>query len=69
MLKKTYTIPDMHCANCVMRLESLEDELEGVRSIKASYHKLTFEIEYDEHVLGEEAIKKAIVELGYQVQG
>lgn len=69
MLKKTYTIPDMHCANCVMRLESLEDELKGVRSIKASYHKLTFEIEYDEYVLGEEAIKKAIVELGYQVQG
>ena len=68
MVKKTFTIPDMHCANCVMRLESLEDELEGVRSIKASYHKLSFEIEYDERVLAEEEIKKAIVGLGYQVK-
>ncbi len=68
MLKKKYTIPDVHCANCVMRLEGLEDELEGVRSIKASYHKLTFEIEFDERVLDEEKIKRAIVDLGYQVQ-
>jgi copper chaperone len=69
MVKRIFKIPDMHCANCVMRLESLEDELEGVRSITASYHKLTFEIEYDECVIAEDTIKKAIVKLGYQVEG
>jgi len=68
MIKKTFTIPYMHCANCVMRLEALEDELKGVRSITASYHKQTFEVEYDGGVITEETIKKAIVDLGYQVK-
>lgn len=68
MVKKTFKIPDMHCANCVMRLESLEDDLEGVSSITASYHKQTFEVDFDERVIAEETIKKAIVKLGYQVQ-
>jgi copper chaperone len=68
MIKKTFKIPDMHCSNCVMRLESLEDELEGVRSITASYHKQSFEVEFDEKVISEEQIKQAIVRLGYTVQ-
>jgi hypothetical protein len=30
-----------------MKLESLEDTLDGVREINASYHKLQMTIEYD----------------------
>jgi copper chaperone CopZ len=67
MLKKVYHIPDMHCSACVMRLEGLEDELEGVRSIRASYQKQTFEVEFDEALIPEEEIRKAVVELGYTI--
>jgi copper chaperone CopZ len=36
MIKKTFKIPDMTCTNCAMKLESLEDILEGVKEINAS---------------------------------
>lgn len=66
MLKKTFKIPDMTCSNCAMKLESLEDTLEGVREINASYHRLEMVIEYDETRLTEEQIIAAVKKKGYQ---
>jgi copper chaperone CopZ len=68
MIKKTYHISDMHCSSCAMRLEGLEDTLNGIRNIKASYRKQTLEFEFDETVLKEAEIFKAIADLGYTVQ-
>lgn len=64
-MKKAYRIPDMHCTHCAMTLESLEDELEGIRSIRASYHKQLLEVDYDEQVLAEEQLLAAIRKLEY----
>jgi copper chaperone CopZ len=49
-----------------MELESLEDTLEGVREINASYHKLQMIVVYDEHKLTEEQIIAAVQKKGYQ---
>jgi copper chaperone CopZ len=65
MIKKTFKVPDMTCSNCAMKLESLEDTLEGVREINASYHKLTMVIEYDETRLTDEQIVAAVKKKGY----
>lgn len=65
MLKKTFKIPDMTCSNCTMELESLEDTLEGVKEINASYHKLEMVIEYDESKLTDEQIMAAVKKKGY----
>ncbi len=65
MLKKTFTIPDMTCSNCAMKLESLEDTLEGVKEINASYHRLEMVIEYDESKLTDEQIVAAVKKKGY----
>jgi copper chaperone CopZ len=65
MIKKVFRITDMHCSNCAMRIESLEDELEGVRSISASYRKGQMVVEYDETRLGDEAILLAVKKQGY----
>lgn len=65
MIKKTFIIPDMTCSNCAMKLESLEDTLEGVKEISASYHKLKMLIEYDETKLTEEQIVAAVKKKGY----
>jgi copper chaperone CopZ len=67
MIKKTFKIPDMTCSNCAMKLESLEDTLDGVKEINASYHKLQMVIEYDETKLTEEQIIAAVKKKGYQV--
>jgi copper chaperone CopZ len=66
MIKKTFKIPDMSCTNCAMKLESLEDILDGVKEINASYHKLQMVIEYDEARLTEEQIIAAVKKKGYQ---
>lgn len=67
MIKVNYQVPDMHCPNCVMRLEGLEDVLPGIKKIKASYHKQQLEIVYDELVLTEAEILAAADHLGYTV--
>ncbi|MFN8414278.1 MAG: cation transporter [Anaerolineales bacterium] len=65
MLKKTFKIPDMTCSNCAMKLESLEDSLDGVKEINASYHKLEMVIEFDESKLTDEQIVSAVKKKGY----
>jgi copper chaperone CopZ len=49
-----------------MKLESLEDTLDGVREINASYHKLQMTVEYDESKLTDEQIIEAVKKKGYQ---
>lgn len=66
MIKKTFKVPDMSCSNCAMKLESLEDTLEGVKEINASYHRLQMTIEYDETRLTDEEIIAAVKKKGYQ---
>jgi len=66
MIKKTFKIPDMTCSNCAMKIESLEDDLDGVKRVDASYHKLQMVIEYDETRLTEEQIIAALKKKGYQ---
>ena len=60
MIKKTFKIPDMTCSNCAMKLEGLEDILDGVKEINASYHRLEMVIEFDELKLTEEKIFSAV---------
>ncbi len=56
----------MTCSNCAMKLESLEDDLDGVKEINASYHRLEMVIEFDEAKLTEEQIVAAVKKKGYQ---
>ena len=66
MIKKTFKIPDMTCSNCAMKLESLEDILDGVKEINASYHRLEMIVEYDESKLTDEQIILAVKKKGYK---
>ena len=66
MIKKTFSVPDMHCTNCSMKLESLEDELAGIKEINASYHKQQMIVEYDEAQVTIEQIIAAAKKKGYQ---
>jgi len=68
MIKKTYSIPDMYCSNCAMKLESIEDELGGIKEINASYHKQEMTVEFDELQVSEEDILAAVFNKGYSVK-
>ncbi len=68
MIKKVYQIANMHCSGCAFTLESIEDELHGIHRIAASFRKQQLEVEYDEDLLQEEQILKAIQEKGYEAK-
>jgi copper chaperone CopZ len=66
MLKKTFRILDMHCSNCAMILESIEDKLPGIQEINASYKKAEMVVEFDETKVTEAQIIAAVEKKGYQ---
>ncbi|MDO9087180.1 MAG: heavy-metal-associated domain-containing protein [Anaerolineaceae bacterium] len=68
ILKKTFRIPDMHCSACVMKLESLEDDLPGVIMVQASYQKQSMLVEYDDSKVSEGKIRETIQGLGYTAE-
>ncbi len=65
MIKKVFKVQDMTCSACAMKLESLEDTLDGVKEINASYHKLQMTVEYNEAKLTEDQIIAAVKKKGY----
>ena len=68
MIKKTYKIPDMHCSNCAMKLEGIEDDLPGIKEINASYHKQQMIVEFDEAQVSETQILAAVSKKGYHAE-
>lgn len=64
-MKKTYRVTEMHCPNCAMRLEGLEDRLPGIRRIEASYHKQQMVVEVDERQWNEADLLAAAKAMGY----
>ena len=66
MVKRTFNVPEMHCTNCSMKLESIEDELPGIKEINASYHKQLMIVEFDETKVSEDQIITAAKKKGYE---
>jgi Cu+-exporting ATPase len=65
MIKKTFRVTDMHCPNCAMTLEGIEDDLPGIRQIIASYQNMQMTVEYDEAQVSEAQILAAVKHKGY----
>lgn len=66
MVKKTYRVDGMHCSNCAMNIEGIEDDLPGVRQVCASYQKGQMVVEFDEALVSEGQILAAVQKRGYQ---
>ena len=67
MVKHTLLVNDMLCSNCAMKIEGLEDELAGVKSIAASYAKGRVVVEFDELQVSLTEIVDGIKRKGYTV--
>ncbi len=65
MINKQFRVENMHCANCALRLESLEDRLPGISSIEASYRAGLMTVSFDETLISEAQIIAAVEQLGY----
>jgi copper chaperone CopZ len=67
MVKKTFRVEGMHCSNCAMNIEGIEDDLPGIRQVSASYQKGQMVVEFDEILVSESLIIAAVRKRGYQV--
>jgi copper chaperone len=67
MITQTFSVPTMHCPSCVMLLEGIEDEVEGITSVKGDFKKQKIEVEYDETKLSQEQIIAAAKKEGYEI--
>jgi len=68
MITKSFRIKGMHCVNCAMRLQTLEDDLPGVQEVDASYRKGTLVVKFDEKQTNLELIVLAVQQLGYAAE-
>lgn len=66
MVKNTYRVEGMHCPNCAMNVESIEDDLPGIKQVSASYQKGRMVVEFDEAKVTETQIITAVEKRGYQ---
>lgn len=69
MIKKIFRVTDMHCPNCAMRIESIEDELTGIQRISASYRSGQVEVVFNEKEVSESEIIDAVEKIGYAILG
>jgi len=68
MVKKTYRVEGMHCPNCAMNVESIEDDLPGIKQVSASYQKGQMVVEFDEAKVSEAQILAALEKRGYHAE-
>ena len=65
MTTQTFQIAGMNCTACVMHIEGLEDEIEGIESIDVNFKKQCMVVEYDESKVTEDYIARAVKLAGY----
>lgn len=68
MVKKIFRVNDMHCTNCAMRIEGIEDDLPGIKQVMASYQKSQMVVEFDEKIVSEAEIIAAVKKVGYTAE-
>ena len=65
MKKVKILVKDMHCVNCSITLQGLEDSLPGIKTVDASYRSQSMVVNYDESLIEVSQILNAVRELGY----
>ena len=66
--KAIFKVTGMHCSNCAMRLQSMEDDLPGVHQVDASYQKQQMVVRFDADTITENEIVLAAEKLGYPAE-
>ena len=66
MVKKTFHVEGMRCSSCPMEVESIEDDLPGIKQVSASYQKGQMVVEFDETKVNDAQIIAAVSKRGYQ---
>lgn len=66
--KKKYDVEGMHCGACATGIQMYLSNTDGVKSVTVDYKTKRAEIEYDDAIINDEGIAKAVNELGYKIK-
>ena len=67
--KETYPVKGMSCTGCEAVIENAIRELDGVKSVKASFSSNTVTVSYDPEKTGFGKIRAAVKKAGYRLEG
>ena len=65
MQTKIFTVPNMSCGHCKMRIEKTVNALDGVASANAVVETKTVTVEWDDSVVSWDDIRGALEKVGY----
>ncbi len=65
MQTKNFTVPNISCGHCTMRIEKALNAMDGVTSAKAEIPTKAVTVEWDESKTDWEAIKAELEKAGY----
>jgi copper chaperone CopZ len=66
--KATFKVADMHCTNCSMHLQAMEDDVPGIQQVDASYQKQLMVVQFDDALITEPGIVDAAKNIGYTAE-
>ncbi|AEI37255.1 MAG: copper ion binding protein [Zymomonas mobilis subsp. pomaceae] len=69
MTRLIIQVDGMHCEHCVKAIENGLGQLDGITEVKVSLKNKAVTVDYSAEKITEEAIRKEIEDLGYEVQG
>jgi len=64
MEKKTFTVPNISCGNCVMSIKNELSELEGVKSVEGNPETKSIDVEWDAPIT-EDKLIETLKEINY----
>lgn len=67
MKKEAYKIQGIHCASCVLTIERTLQKQAGVKSASVNFANETALIEFDENLISENKLAKAVSDIGYKL--
>ena len=65
MQSKQFTVPNISCGHCTMRIEKALNALDGVTSAKAEVETKAVSVEWDDSKIGWDDINAALEKAGY----
>ncbi|MCF1686062.1 heavy-metal-associated domain-containing protein [Tetragenococcus halophilus] len=68
MNTNTYSVPDMSCAHCKMRIEKEVNKLTGIQNANANPEEKKLTVTFDTNDVQSEDIVNAVSEAGYTAE-
>ncbi len=65
MQKVKFSIQGMTCSSCQAHVEKTVSKLQGIKNVNVNLLSNTMSVEYDEDIINNEKIIKAVVDAGY----